>query len=141
MCNIALKNKKKIEAREYLSCLNTVYIVCYIIFYLYVINHHGTSLKNNPYSRCNPVADRICILSVAMIYEQEENSFKDDFVKQETWKIAKFSSFDFSLFYGKIIAVRLKEKSVAISQMFLVTFMKMLGRVVWILKPKVCTFF
>lgn len=54
------------EAREYISFLHTLYIICYTIFYLYMLNHRGTSLKNNPHSRRNPVADRIRVSPVAM---------------------------------------------------------------------------
>lgn len=74
-------HKKEKEAREYMRFLHTVYIICYTIFYLYMLNHHGISLKTNPYSRHNPIANRICVSPVATMFEQEENCFKEDFVK------------------------------------------------------------
>lgn len=100
-----------------------------------MLNNHLTSLKSNPYSKHDSMAD-ISVSSVAMLFEQEENCFKENFVKYQDWKILRFSRF--LLFYGKMIGVIVKGKSVAIRQMFLVMFIKILERLVWILRHKLC---
>lgn len=73
-----------------------------------MLKNHLTSLKSNPYSKCDSIAD-ISVSSVAMFFEQEENSFKENFVKYQDWKILSFSRF--FLFYGKMIGVIVKGKN------------------------------
>lgn len=72
-----------------------------------MLNSHVASLKSNLYSRHDSTADT-SVSSVAMLLEQEENCFKENFVKYRDWKILRFSVF--FLFYGKMIGVIVKGK-------------------------------
>lgn len=99
--------KKEKEAREYKGFLHTFYIICYTIFYLQMLNSHVASLKSNLYSRHDSIADT-SVSSVAMLFKQEENYCKENFVKYWDWKILSFSRF--FLFYGEILGVIVKGK-------------------------------
>lgn len=67
MCNIAKKGQRNENNKDF---LHTVYIICYtIFFYLHMLNNNLTSLKSNPYSECDSIAD-ISVSSVAMLFEE-----------------------------------------------------------------------
>lgn len=72
-----------------------------------MLSNHLTSLNSNPYSKHDSITD-ISTSSVAMLFEQGESCFKENFVKYQDWKILRFSRF--FLFYGKMIVVIVKGK-------------------------------
>lgn len=66
MRNIEKKGQRNEKNKDF---LRTVYIICYTIFYLHMLKNNLTSLKSNPYSKHDSIAD-ISVSSVAMLFEE-----------------------------------------------------------------------